>query len=77
MGIDDRNRTGASGVRREALPAELEAALDQAPAARAIFEALPESHRREYLRWIQEANRDVTRERRSAQTVMRLLDSAG
>lgn len=56
------------------LPRELAAAFVSAPEARARFDELSPSHRREYVRWIQEARRDDTRERRAAQTVMRLLE---
>lgn len=56
------------------LPRELAAALAGAPDARARFDELAPSHRREYVRWITEARRDDARERRAAQTVMRLLE---
>lgn len=59
---------------RDELPRELVAALGAAPDARAKFEELAPSHRREYVRWIAEARREDTRERRAAQTVMRLLE---
>ena len=56
------------------LPRELAAALRAAPDALERFEQLSPSHRREFVRWIAEARRDDTRERRAAQTVMRLLE---
>lgn len=56
------------------LPPELRAALAVEPVARERFDALAPSHRREYVRWVVEARRDDTRERRAAQTVMRLLE---
>jgi uncharacterized protein YdeI (YjbR/CyaY-like superfamily) len=56
------------------LPAELLAALRAAPDAAERFEQLAPSHRREYVRWVAEARRDDTRQRRAAQTVMRLLE---
>ena len=56
------------------LPAELLEALRSAPDAAERFEQLAPSHRREYVRWIAEARRDDTRQRRAAQTVMRLLE---
>ncbi|MCW2961506.1 MAG: hypothetical protein JWM25_1941 [Thermoleophilia bacterium] len=58
------------------LPRELVAALSAAPGAQAQFDALTPSHRREYVRWVQEARRKDARERRAAQTVMRLLEQA-
>lgn len=56
------------------LPVELVRALDAEPRARARFEELSASHRREYVRWIRGAYRADARERRAAQTVMRLLE---
>lgn len=56
------------------LPEELVAALTAAPGARERFDQLAPSHRREYVRWVAEARREDSRERRAAQTVMRLLE---
>lgn len=53
-------------------PSELTAALAADPAARSAFDALPPSHRREYLRWVSEAKRTETRVERAAKTVRRL-----
>lgn len=62
----------AVGAPRE-LPSELRAALASSPAALAAFDRLSPSHRREYVQWVDEARRPDSRERRAAQTVMRLL----
>jgi uncharacterized protein YdeI (YjbR/CyaY-like superfamily) len=56
------------------IPDELRDAFEQAPEAGAKFAALPPSHRREYVEWVQSGRREDTRQRRAAQTVMRLLD---
>lgn len=53
-------------------PQDLLAALEAAPAAKAKFDALPPSHRREYVRWIEEAKREPTRRRRIAQSIEKL-----
>lgn len=45
-------------------PADFAALLADAPAARAAFDALSYTHRKEYVRWITEAKRDETRQRR-------------
>ena len=50
-------------------PKDLVVALTAAPAARATFFALPPSHRREYLEWINEAKRSETRRRRIKKTI--------
>lgn len=59
----------------EIIPPDLEAALAETPTAAAAFAALAPSHRREYLRWIDEATRDDTRARRIAGTIERLTAS--
>jgi hypothetical protein len=41
-------------------------------AARAAFDAMSLSHRREYVEWVEEAKRAETRERRIAQAVERI-----
>ena len=53
--------------RRVEVPGDLAAALD--PATRATFDKLSFTHRREYVRWIEEAKRDETRARRVAKAV--------
>ena len=45
-------------------PADLLAALRNNPQARAGYEALSPSHKREYIEWITEARRDETRRQR-------------
>jgi hypothetical protein len=46
------------------VPADLAAALDAAPDARIAFDAMPYTHRLEYVRWLDEAKRPETRARR-------------
>ena len=48
-------------------PADLLAALDANPPARATFDGFPPSCRREYLEWVGEAKRPETRAKRIAQ----------
>lgn len=52
-----------------AMPDDLAAALRANEAAARTFEALPPSHRREYIDWIVEAKKAETREKRLAQAV--------
>jgi len=54
------------------VPESLAGALADDPAARAAFEALAYTHRKEYARWVQEAKRDETRQRRVAQAIRML-----
>lgn len=56
-------------------PAELTEALAADSAARAAFNALPPSHRREYVRWIAEAVKPETRAERARKTLGRLSRS--
>lgn len=51
------------------VPEALAGALEDDPQARAAFEALAFTHRKEYARWIAEAKREETRERRVAQAL--------
>ncbi len=55
-----------SAEREVEVPEALVAALAADPEARAAFEGLAFTHRKEFARWIQEAKRDETRERRVA-----------
>lgn len=50
-------------------PADLAAALDENPAARAVFDGFPPGARREYVEWITGAKRAETRTKRLAQAV--------
>lgn len=54
------------------VPAELKRAFKEHPEAKAIFEKLSYTHKREYVTWINEAKKDETRARRVIQTVERL-----
>jgi hypothetical protein len=59
------------------VPADLAAALDAAPGARAAFDALGLSHRREWVESVTEARRPETRARRIARAVAALRERAG
>ncbi|MBO0768246.1 MAG: DUF1905 domain-containing protein [Solirubrobacterales bacterium] len=56
------------------LPAELAGALDGDPAAKAAFQGLAFTHRKEYARWVAEAKRADTRERRVAEALAKLRE---
>jgi uncharacterized protein YdeI (YjbR/CyaY-like superfamily) len=74
MPSEDQPLPRPAGRPEPTLPGELIAALRAAPEAQERFEAMAPSHRREYVRWVAEGRRADTRERRAAQTVMRLLE---
>jgi hypothetical protein len=61
-----------AGERGVEVPEDLAAALAGDAPARAAFEALAYSHRKEYVRWITEAKREATRAQRVAKTVEKL-----
>ncbi len=60
--------------REVAVPADLADALAGDPAARAAFDGLSHSHRKEWVRWIEEAKRAETRAGRVDKAVAGLRD---
>jgi hypothetical protein len=56
-------------VREVEVPAELAAALATDPQARASYERMAFTHRKEYARWIAEAKKEETRQRRVGQAL--------
>jgi len=58
------------------VPAELADALAGDQAARAAFDALAPSHRREYAEFVAGARREETRRRRAEATVQRIRATA-
>jgi hypothetical protein len=56
------------------VPADLGAALTADPAVRTAFEALSYTHRKEFVRWVEEAKKDETRAQRVATTVEMIRD---
>jgi Bacteriocin-protection, YdeI or OmpD-Associated/Domain of unknown function (DUF1905) len=58
-----------TATREVEVPAALAGALAADDAARAAFEGLAYSHRKEHARWVAEAKRDDTRERRVAKVL--------
>jgi hypothetical protein len=60
--------------REVTLPEALADALADDAEARAAFDRLAYTHRKEYARWIEEAKRDETRERRVAQALEMLRE---
>jgi uncharacterized protein YdeI (YjbR/CyaY-like superfamily) len=60
---------------REAdVPEKLAGALAADPAAKAAFESLAFTHRKEYARWVADAKREETRDRRVTQTIQMLRE---
>ncbi|OFE18825.1 hypothetical protein BA895_01175 [Humibacillus sp. DSM 29435] len=66
---------GDTAPRQVTVPDDLAQALAAEPAAAAFFDGLAPSHRKEWVRWVEEAKRAQTRTSRVAQTVVSL--SAG
>ena len=56
------------------VPGVLQMALDQDPEAKAGFDNMPYSHRKEYVDWIVDAKRDETRQRRVEKALTMLRD---
>jgi len=61
-----------SAPRIVTLPEDVTALVDQNPAASATWESLSPSNRREYSRWIEEAKRPETRQRRGGEAGARV-----
>lgn len=57
------------------MPEDFTAALREVSGALKAFEAMPPSHRREYIEWITEARRDDTRRRRISKAVDQISGS--
>jgi len=55
------------------IPAELSMALEKNPKAREIFFSLPPSHRNEHAKYVAEAVKPETRQRRAEKTIEFLL----
>jgi hypothetical protein len=56
------------------VPSDLAAALDAEPALRETFDGLSYTHRKEYVRWIEEAKRKETRTRRVKKSIEMLRE---
>jgi uncharacterized protein YdeI (YjbR/CyaY-like superfamily) len=54
------------------VPDDLQAALDSAPKAKAGYESLIDSAKKQYLWWIRSARQPATRASRIAETIRRL-----
>ena len=65
--LDDEPRTVA-------VPPELDAALARDPDAKAVFDGLSYTHRREYVEWVSGAKREETRNTRLERAVAMLRD---
>jgi hypothetical protein len=55
--------------RSVAVPPDLASVLDRDPAVRKTFDGLSYTHRKEYIRWIEEAKREETRTRRIEKSI--------
>jgi uncharacterized protein YdeI (YjbR/CyaY-like superfamily) len=62
-----------SSSRAVAIPPALKNALAQSPKAKAIFDRLAPSHRKEYVKWISEAKQPETMQRRLEKMIPMLL----
>jgi hypothetical protein len=55
-------------------PPELSVAFEREPEVRAFFDSLSFTHRKEYVRWIEEAKKEETRQARAAKALVMLRD---
>lgn len=56
------------------IPKDLAAALKVNPEAKAMFESMPPSHRKEYILHIEDAKTDATRQKRIQKTITQVLE---
>ena len=61
--------------REVAVPTDLAEAFSGAPDARAVYDDLSYTHRKEYVRWIEEAKRPETRTRRIGRAIEMLREN--
>ncbi|GEM_PF-1281005 len=71
-GTASRSRARVAKARTIAIPKDLKAALSRQPALDSLFSALPYSHKREYVKWINEAKRPEKRQTRITKTLKML-----
>ncbi|RAP77954.1 YdeI/OmpD-associated family protein [Paenibacillus montanisoli] len=69
----DIGRPTATVAKELVIPDDVTAALDAKPEAAAFFAELAPSHRKEYIRWINEAKQEVTRAKRIHEMTDKLL----
>jgi hypothetical protein len=79
LGVDFGDEVTATisvdeGPREVEVPPELAAALATDPDAAAAYEKLAFTHRKEYARWVSEAKKDETRQRRAAESLRMLRE---
>ena len=67
----------AAKAKEPTIPPDLQSALHKNKPAQAAFQAFPPSHRREYVRYIEEAKRPETRARRIAQSIQQIAEKKG
>ena len=72
MSRDDEGRGERASRAEIPVPHDLQIELHDDPAAWDAFQALPPSHRREYIDWILESKRPETRARRVEETARRV-----
>jgi uncharacterized protein YdeI (YjbR/CyaY-like superfamily) len=68
--VKAKSRSIAAAVE---IPAEFQKALAAKPAVLKKFEAMPPSHRRDYVKWITEAKKDETRLNRIERALSMIL----
>ena len=69
-----KEKRAASAARPVVVPPVLAAALSKDARARKAFDAMPPSHRREYIEWIAGAKRNETRERRLTKALAQIRE---
>ena len=56
------------------IPQDFAKLLDQHPPAKKLFDAMSYSHKKEYIRWIEDAKKEETRKRRMQKSIEMIQD---
>jgi uncharacterized protein YdeI (YjbR/CyaY-like superfamily) len=67
---------GGELTMKKTIPADLVEALAKEPAAARAFEALAPSHQREYVKWVEEAKKNQTRQVRVRKVVQQVMEKS-
>jgi len=56
------------------VPEDVQELLNQNPKAKELYDSMSYTHKKEYIRWIEEAKKEETRERRKIKMIEMLLE---
>lgn len=75
QGVNPMGKRTKKKASADPIPPDFSRLLKNTPAANAFFSCLSNSHKNEYIRWINQAKRDETRTKRLKQAILLLSES--